>query len=216
MSDRPSPPHPVLRDYYRTDRDREGFVTDLFDGAAPHYEKLGWLVSFGLDRRYRRESLRRAGLRRGMRLLDVAAGTGLVTRSALDILRDPAAVVALDPSSGMLRQARRRRSGSLVQGRAEALPFSDEHFDVLSMGYALRHVPDLGVAFREYLRVLKPGGRVLVLEISRPSSPVVRWLVRAYLRRVVPFVTRLTTRSPQAEVLMRYYWDTIDGCVPPA
>ena len=74
---------------------------------------------------------------------------------------------------------------------------------------------DLAVALRECLRVLKPGGRVLLLEISRPRSALGRWLTRIYFETVLPRVTRLSTGSAQAELLMRYYWDTIAECVPP-
>ena len=86
---------------------------------------------------------------------------------------------------------------------------------MLSMGFALRHVPDLEAAFREYRRVLKPGGRVLLLEVSRPHSPVSRWLVRVHLQHILPLMARISTRSQPAQLLMKYYWDTIDRCVPP-
>jgi demethylmenaquinone methyltransferase/2-methoxy-6-polyprenyl-1,4-benzoquinol methylase len=102
-----------------------------------------------------------------------------------------------------------------VQARGESLPFSDARFDALSMGYALRHVSDLLAAFREYHRVLRPGGRLLILEISRPSSRPALWLARVYLKRVVPFVTRVGTGSASAQRLMDYYWETIERCVPP-
>jgi demethylmenaquinone methyltransferase/2-methoxy-6-polyprenyl-1,4-benzoquinol methylase len=102
-----------------------------------------------------------------------------------------------------------------VRGRGEALPFRDDTFDMLSMGFALRHVPDLEVAFGEYRRVLKPGGRVLLLEVSRPPSRVSRWLIQTHFQHVLPLLTRLSTGSEPAQLLMKYYWDTIDRCVPP-
>lgn len=210
-----TPPHPVLDRYYRSDGDREAFVTELFDGAARHYERAGRALDLGSGRWYRRRALLRAGLRPGMRFLDVATGTGLVAGGAARVLGAPGRVVGVDPSRGMLGEARKALSGPLVQGRAEMLPFSDGSFDMLSMGFALRHVTDLGVAFREYLRVLRPGGRILLLEVSRPASRVVRGMVRTYLQRVLPLIMRVTTGSPPAELLMKYYWDTIDRCVPP-
>jgi demethylmenaquinone methyltransferase/2-methoxy-6-polyprenyl-1,4-benzoquinol methylase len=79
----------------------------------------------------------------------------------------------------------------------------------------LRHVPDLEAAFREYRRVLKPGGRLVLLEVSRPRSPLSRGLVRVHLQHVLPLMARISTRSEPAQVLMKYYWDTIDRCVPP-
>ncbi len=211
----PTPPHPVLPAYYPSEHERRPFVTALFDGAARHYDLVCGLGSLGSGRFYRRWVLRRAGLRPGMRLLDVATGTGLVARAAARILGDPRAVVGLDPSAGMLRQARRRLAGPLVQGLAEALPFARGRFDVLSMGYALRHVADLGVAFAEFRRVLRPGGRLLILEITPPRSPLGRRLLEGYLGRLLPRAIRLGTGSARAEMLVRYYWDTIAGCVPP-
>lgn len=211
----PTPPHPVLDPYYSSPGDRQSFVAGLFDGAARHYNRLGAMLDLGSGRWYRREALRRAGLRPGMRLLDVATGTGLVAAGAAAILGTPTGVVGVDPSRGMLGEARQALSGPLVQGRAEALPFRDGVFDMLSMGFALRHVADLESTFLEYRRVLKPGGRLLLLEVSRPPSAVSRWVIRTYLHRILPLVARITTRSKPAELLMKYYWDTIDQCVPP-
>jgi demethylmenaquinone methyltransferase/2-methoxy-6-polyprenyl-1,4-benzoquinol methylase len=210
-----TPPHPILEKYYSSAADRQSFVSALFDGAARYYNRVGSMLDLGSGSWYRRQALRRAGLRPGMRLVDVATGTGLVAQGAAGVLGKPSGVIGVDPSRGMLREARKAFSGPLVQGRAEALPLRDDLFDMLSMGFALRHVDDLAVAFREYRRVLKPGGRLLLLEVSRPPSPVSRWLIRAHLRHTLPLMARISTRSEPAQLLMRYYWDTIDRCVPP-
>ena len=206
----------MLREYYQSERDRASFVATLFDGAARHYDWVGHLLAFGSGPYYRRRTLALAGLRPHMKLLDVATGTGQVARAATRILGDPRAVVGLDPSVGMLREARKAHAGPLVQGTAEAIPVRDDVFDMLSMGFALRHVATLEVAFAEYRRVLKPGGRLLLLEVSRPRSAVIRWGIRVYLQQVLPLIIRIATGSPDARVLMKYYWDTIDQCVPPA
>ena len=208
-------PHPVLAKYYGRDAGRESFVTALFDSAAGRYDRICGVGSFGSGQIYRRQALRRAGLRRGMRLLDVATGTGLVARSALGILQESRSVIGIDPSAGMLGQARQTVAAPLVQGRAEALPFRGDLFDMLTIGYALRHVPDLEVTFRECLRVLKPGGRLLVLEISRPRSALGQRLTRIYLQRLLPLIMRVLRGGPHAALLLRYYWDTIAECVPP-
>ena len=117
--------------------------------------------------------------------------------------------------AGMLREGRAGHSALLVQGTVEQLPFCRDRFDFLSMGYALRHVADLQVAFAECLRVLKPGGRLLILEISRPRSAVGLGLARGYFQKLLPLAMRCLTRSAQAERLMKYHWDTIAACVPP-
>jgi demethylmenaquinone methyltransferase / 2-methoxy-6-polyprenyl-1,4-benzoquinol methylase len=213
---RAAAPHPVLDKYYARDADRTPFVGALFDGAAPYYEWMGGIMSLGSEHYYRRLALRRGGVAPGMKVLDVATGTGLLARAALRVVGQSGVVVGVDPSRGMLgEQSRKATVVHLVQGRAEALPFESGRFDALTMGFALRHVADLGVTFKEYLRVLKPGGRVVILEVSRPASPLARWLFRVYLQRLAPLLARLRTRNPHAAMLMRYYWDTIDECVPP-
>jgi demethylmenaquinone methyltransferase / 2-methoxy-6-polyprenyl-1,4-benzoquinol methylase len=210
-----TPPHPVLDEYYASAGDRRGFVTALFDGAARHYNRVGRTLDLGSGPWYRRQALRRAGLRPGMKLLDVATGTGLLAQGAVRILGEPGRVIGVDPSAGMLREARKALSGPLVRGWAETLPFGNDRFDMLSMSFALRHVTGLEAAFEEYLRVLKPGGRLLLLELSRPDSAVTRWLIRVHLQRVLPWIMKLTTGSEPARLLMKFYWDTIDRCVPP-
>lgn len=209
------PPHPVLADYYARDEDRRRFVIGLFDTTAGHYDHLCRVMSLGSGRWYRRQALERLGVRRGMRLLDVATGTGLVNRAAVEILGDAQAAVGLDPSAGMLREARKVLAGPLVQGQVEELPFHDASFDVLTIGYALRHAADLDVAFRECRRVLKPGGRLIILEISRPASAWGLRVIRFCFTRVLPALMVLTTWDPRARLLSRYYWDTIATCVAP-
>jgi demethylmenaquinone methyltransferase / 2-methoxy-6-polyprenyl-1,4-benzoquinol methylase len=216
LGDSRAAPHPVLKKYYATEGDRQAFVTALFDGGARHYDWVCALGSLGSGQFYRQWILSRSGLRGGMQLLDIATGTGLVARAAVRILGEPGAVVGVDPSRGMLEEARKTLSIPLVQATVEALPFEHDHFDFLSMGYALRHVADLGVAFGECRRVLKPGGRLLILEISRPRPTVGQWLLRLYFQNVLPLIARLGTRSRQAELLTKYYWDTIAACVSPA
>lgn len=212
---RVSAPHPPLTRHYARDEDRHDFVMRLFERAAPHYDRINTWLSLGLGRFYRRFALQRSGLRPGLTVLDVATGTGLVARAALDITGDPASVIGLDPCAAMLDQARRTVPIRLVLGLAERLPFRDARFDLVTMGYALRHVPDLDVAFAEYHRVLKPGGRVLLFEISRPPGGAVARLLQWFLGSAMPLAVRIGTRSADAERLMRYYWDTIAACVPP-
>lgn len=211
----PTAPHQPLPRHYADAAQRDAFVRKLFDQGAPSYDRLNAIFSLGTGARYRRDALRRAGLAPGKRLLDVATGTGLVAREAVGILGRAEDVVGLDLSAGMLREARGSLPIALVQARAEALPLADASVDLVSMGYALRHVPDLVRAFAEYRRVLRPGGRVLLLEIDQPSSPVALAALRFYLGGVVPALSRLVGRGAGDQRMMRYFWDTIDACVPP-
>lgn len=209
-------PHPLLPAYYDSEAQRRGFVRRLFDGTAGDYDRIERTLSFGTGAWYRRRALLRSGLAPGMALLDVAVGTGLVAREALAIVGESGRVVGLDPSAGMLHEARAAVPIPLVQGVGERLPFADGRFDFVSMGYGLRHVADLSSLFREFHRVLRPGGVACVLEIARPDSAVSRAVLKLYLRGLGPMLSRLVGRTPDAPTLYRYFWDTIEACVPPA
>ena len=206
-------PHAPLVAYYSTPLDRSGFVRDLFNRTAESYDRINFGFSLGSGAWYRRRSLWQAGLRPGARMLDVAVGTGLVAREGVRILGRAEDVIGLDLSEGMLAVARRSLTIPLVQGQAEALPLADVSVDFVSMGYALRHVADLSVLLGEFHRVLRPGGRVLVLEMARPESRVGYALAKAYMGGIVPALSRLA--GARSGTLMHYYWDTIEACVPP-
>jgi demethylmenaquinone methyltransferase/2-methoxy-6-polyprenyl-1,4-benzoquinol methylase len=208
-----SAPHPPLLGYYAAPQERDGFVRDLFNRTAPSYDRINRILSLGSGAWYRGRTLRRAGLRPGARMLDVAVGTGLLAREAVRITGSPADVIGLDLSEGMLAEARRGLPIPLIQARAEALPIADGSLDFVSMGYALRHVPDLAAVFAEYRRVLRPGGRLLLLEMGKPASRAGYAAAKLYLGRAIPALSRLTGRG--GDTLMQYYWDTIDACVPP-
>ncbi len=208
------PPHAPLHRYYDDDAKRSRYVNDLFNQTAQHYNTIeGLFLNGGLL--YRRLSLKFAGLRPGMRVLDVAIGTAAVARGATRIVGPTGRVFGVDPSIGMLGQARRNFKGPLTRGVAEALPFASNGFDFVTMGIALRHVSDLVATFREYLRVLKPGGKLWILEGHVPRSALGHKLTRFVWARVIPGMTLLSTRSREAKELMDYYWDTVEQCVPP-
>jgi len=208
-------PHPPLRAYYPSERDRSAFVRAIFDRTAGDYDRLERLLGLGTGSWYRRRALREAGLAAGMRVIDVGTGTGLLARAAAAIVGDPSLVTGVDPSAGMIEHARVPAGLALLAGSAEAIPAADASADFLCCGYALRHVSDLSAAFAEFHRVLRPGGRVCLLEITLPPAGVSRALLRAWLNGVVPTIAALVARR-DAPLLMHYYWDTIAACAPPA
>ena len=208
-------PHKVLPAYYEREPQRRGFVREIFDETAADYEPIERLLSLGTGARYRRHALRRAGLCPGMRVLDVATGTGLVAREASVIVGGTGMVIGVDPSRGMLRNATKASPVALIQGTGEQLPFADGVFDFLSLGFALRHLATLEGTFAEFRRVLRPGGIVCLLEITLPERVWLRNLLKLYMRRIVPLASRLVARQPGTPRLWRYYWDTIEACVPP-
>jgi demethylmenaquinone methyltransferase / 2-methoxy-6-polyprenyl-1,4-benzoquinol methylase len=209
-------PHPPLTARYADPAGKPGFVNTLFNKGAAHYDGI---VDWGFLRTgaaYRRWTQRRHGLRPGHRLLDVACGTGLVAKEAVKILGSAEHITCLDPSEGMLAVAKTKLAATFVLGRAETMPFPDHSFDFLTMGFALRHVTSLEDTFREFRRVLKPDGKILIMEVTKPAGRVGGFLFRAYFGRIYPFLTQLFTRSRDASEMMRYYWETMDACVPPA
>ncbi len=202
-------PHKPLDNYYQSEENRHKYVVDLFNQSAPHYNTIE--KCFGnIGLWYRGFSLRRAGLAPGMRVLDVAMGTGAVACNAVRLVGPEGRVFGIDPSVGMIREAQKVFKGPVTRGVAGHLPFRDDRFDYLTMGIALRHVADLGEAFGEYYRVLKPGGTVWILEAHVPPSGIGHWFTKMMWGKVIPGITFLATRSEPAKLLMDYYWDTID------
>ena len=208
-------PHVPLTDYYPSEQDRQAFLCKIFDDTAADYDRIESMLAWGTGSWYRRQALVRGGLKTGMKVLDVGVGTGLVAAQACDLTGDPALVTGVDPSSGMMAASKLPKAMVLKEGRAESLPFPDNHFDFLSMGYALRHIGDLGAAFAEFERVLKPGGRLCILEITQARGPFGRWLLKSYMRGVIPLLTRFVSRQKNTATIWRYYWDTIEACIPP-
>ena len=209
-------PHPPLENRYRTTEDKAEYVNRLFDAGAKHYDGV---VDWGFLRSgafYRKWALQRNGLRPGDRLLDVACGTGLVAVAASKVLGTAENITCLDPSEGMMAFAKTKLPARFVVGYAEKLPFPDNSFDFLTMGYALRHVTGLEDAFSEYRRVLRPGGKLLVMEVTKPAGRVGAFFFHLYFGKIYPGLTQLFTSSRDAKDMMKYFWETIDACVPPA
>lgn len=208
-------PHDPLTEYYKTEQERQAYLKKLFDDTAPDYDRIERMMALGSGPWYRRQALIRAGLQPNMKVLDVGVGTGLVAAQACILTGDPACVTGVDPSSGMMAVSHVPEGMVLMEGRAEALPFPDNHFDFLSMGYALRHISDLSIAFAEFERVLKPGGRLCILEMTQAQGSFGNWLLKTYMRGVIPLLTRVVTRKKNTEVIWRYFWDSIEACVSP-
>jgi demethylmenaquinone methyltransferase/2-methoxy-6-polyprenyl-1,4-benzoquinol methylase len=207
-------PIKALPRYFADEPGRRVFLNDLFDTTARDYDYIEKLLAFGSGPRYRRAALHRAGLLPGMKVLDVATGTGLVAREALAIVGDGGGVIGLDPSEGMLGEAGRLHF-PLVRALGEKIPFPDGTFDFVSMGFALRHVANLEALFSEIRRVLKPGGIACILEITKPRKKRVAIPLRLFMTRVVPVLAFVTRGKSDAGKLMQFYWDTIEACVPP-
>ncbi len=193
---------------------RKRHALALFEGLPSSYDRMGALLSFGQDPRWRHELVRLIDPQPGARILDVAAGTGLVTEALARHSR--CEIVALDQSGPMLAAARARLDRhpelaervTLVRGEAEQLPFEDGEFDALTFTYLLRYVDDRPATMRELARVVKPGGRIGMVEFGVPARPRLRALWRVQTRVALPLVGRLV--SPAWEEVGRFLGPNIE------
>lgn len=207
-------PHTPLPAYYRDEVEHDQYLRRIFDDTADDYDRIERVLAFGSGSWYRRAALQRAHLTAGAQVLDVGIGTGLVAREALALIGPGGRLIGVDPSPGMMGEVT-LPGVELLRGRAEALPQPDASSDFVSMGYALRHIADVSSAFAEFFRVLRPGGRLVILEITKPSSRVGTLVLKSYMRTVVPMIARVMARRRDTAELWRYYWDTIEACIPP-
>lgn len=208
-------PHTPLPAYYADEAEHTRYLRRIFDDTAPDYDRIERVLALGTGPWYRRMALQRAGLAAGAQVLDVGIGTGLVAREALALIGPGGQLVGVDPSPGMMGEVT-LPGVELVAGCAEALPRPDASADFLSMGYALRHISDVGAAFSEFHRVLRSGGRLVILEISKPESKWATTLLKGYMRSVVPIIARVVARKKSTTPeLWRFYWDTIEACIAP-
>ncbi len=179
-------------------------VAAMFDGVAPRYDLVNDVLSLRQDRRWRKVVARAVGATKGEQVLDVAAGTGT---SSASFTASGADCVACDFSLGMLRQGARQRGGAakggvrFVAGDALALPFADESFDAVTISFGLRNVHDVDAALREFRRVTKPGGRLVICEFSSPTWMPFRRVYDAYLG-VVPSVVKRVSSNPDSYVYL--------------
>jgi demethylmenaquinone methyltransferase/2-methoxy-6-polyprenyl-1,4-benzoquinol methylase len=189
----------------------------MFDRIAPRYDFVNRVLSLGLDQGWRRRTVKSLVLGERPRVLDVATGTGDL---AIEIARmtPGATVVGLDPSVQMLsiaqaKIAKRRLEDriSVVEGDAQALPFANCEMDAATIAFGIRNVPDRMVGLRELARVVRPGGRIAVLELGEPRSGVLAKFARFHTRKVVPRLGALLSGAREYK-----YLQTSIAAFPPA
>lgn len=177
--------------------DKAGRVRAMFDAIAPTYELINRLASAGRDGAWRREMARVAEIRPDDVLLDVACGTGDVCRAFASGRPAPERIVGVDFAMEMLRLAasRSRAATRWCQADAAALPFGDESFSVATCAFGIRNFQNLENGLREMWRVLRPGGRAIILEFGLPTAPVLRGLYCLYFRHVMPIAATVLSRD---------------------
>ncbi|MCS6119556.1 bifunctional demethylmenaquinone methyltransferase/2-methoxy-6-polyprenyl-1,4-benzoquinol methylase UbiE [Shewanella baltica] len=177
-------------------------VAGVFHSVAAKYDIMNDVMSFGIHRFWKRYTIEVSGARPGMKVLDLAGGTGDLTAKFSHLVGDKGEVVLADINDSMLKVGRTKlrdkgivNNVSYVQANAEALPFPDNHFDIITIAFGLRNVTDKDAALRSMNRVLKPGGKLLVLEFSKPQHEIMRKVYDLYSFKVLPKMGELITKD---------------------
>lgn len=185
--------------------EKAGLVADVFHSVAAKYDVMNDLMSFGVHRLWKRFTIDCSGVRRGHKVLDLAGGTGDLTAKFSAIVGSDGQVVLADINDSMLKVGREklRDKGVVgnveyVQANAEALPFDDNTFDVITIAFGLRNVTDKDKALESMLRVLKPGGRLLVLEFSKPEQEGLSKLYDFYSFNILPKMGQLVANDSES------------------
>ena len=177
---------------------KEG-IRKLFDNIAPDYDRLNHILSFNIDKGWRKKAVRQiADENRALKVLDVACGTGDFTRESARKVAPGSEVTGVDISEGMLAVGKEkiRKEGvlaGLYVADCEALPYEDNTFDRISVGFGVRNFEHLDIGLKEMFRVLKPEGKLVILELSVPSDPVIRWCYKLYFLKILPAIGGLVS-----------------------
>jgi len=171
-------------------------IQSLFDSIAPDYDSLNHLLSLGVDRTWRRRALKHiVSPSREQKILDIACGTGDFSIAIARKAHPDTVVTGLDLSEGMLKVmaqkvAAKGLSGRICseQGNSEQMRFDSGSFDVVTIAFGIRNFEHRDTALREILRVLKPSGRLVILELSEPSNPLIRWAYNLYFTKLLPLI----------------------------
>ncbi|MFB2726589.1 bifunctional demethylmenaquinone methyltransferase/2-methoxy-6-polyprenyl-1,4-benzoquinol methylase UbiE [Shewanella mangrovisoli] len=177
-------------------------VAGVFHSVAAKYDIMNDVMSFGIHRFWKRYTIEVSGARPGMKVLDLAGGTGDLTAKFSHLVGEKGEVVLVDINDSMLKVGRTKLRDrgivgnvSYVQANAEALPFPDNHFDIITIAFGLRNVTDKDAALRSMNRVLKPGGKLLVLEFSKPQHELMRKVYDLYSFKVLPKMGEIITKD---------------------
>ena len=175
-------------------------VASMFDGVAKRYDFLNDLLSLGQTKAWRKAVTAIIDPRPGVKILDIAAGTGSSSRPLADKGAD---VISLDFSEGMLAIGRKRNPDlTFIQGDALKMPFPDENFDITTISFGLRNTHDTAAALVEAHRVTKPGGKIVAVEFSHPTNPLFRLIYMRYLMRALPIIAKKVTANPKAYIYL--------------
>jgi demethylmenaquinone methyltransferase/2-methoxy-6-polyprenyl-1,4-benzoquinol methylase len=189
--------------YNDTERSKKEQVEEMFDNIAHRYDFLNRLLSLGIDITWRKKAVKFIGTIQPKKILDVATGTGDFAFEALVL--NPENVTGYDLSEGMMSYGRKKAADmsvanivEFIKGDSEKMPFDDDYFDAITVGFGVRNFENLQVGLKEMLRVTRPGGKVAILEISQPPNTIIRALYGLYFNYVVPFIGKLFSKDIRA------------------
>ncbi|MEY0491260.1 MULTISPECIES: bifunctional demethylmenaquinone methyltransferase/2-methoxy-6-polyprenyl-1,4-benzoquinol methylase UbiE [Proteus] len=193
--------------------DKQTMVARVFHSVASKYDLMNDLMSFGVHRIWKRYTIEASGVRRNQRVLDLAGGTGDLTAKFSRLVGENGEVVLADINDSMLKMGREKLHDhgivgnvNYVQANAEELPFPDNHFDCITISFGLRNVTDKAKALRSMFRVLKPGGRLLVLEFSKPVLDPLSKIYDAYSFHILPKIGQVIVNDAES---YRYLTESI-------
>ena len=186
-------------------KDKSTYVQETFNAIAKRYDLMNTLMSFGLDKGWRKKAVQTVEAKPGMNIVDVCCGTGQLSLELAMTVGTAGHITGLDFSQNMLEKAREHVSGSsyqsiidLIQGDAMNLPFEDNSFDGATVGWGLRNLPDLEKGIREMIRVVKPGGKVVSLDMAKPTLPGFKQGYWLYFEKLVPLMGKFWAGKAKA------------------
>jgi len=177
--------------------DKKRYIRSMFDSIVPTYDLLNRVLSGGIDNFWRKDLVRLIDGAKSRRTLDICCGTGDLTRQ---LVKGGAELFSLDFSFNMLKKGVEKGwlSGENISADAGKLPFKNESFDFLTIAFGIRNIPDVDIFLSESLRTLKPGGRLLILELTRPDNAFVRFFYNLYLTKILPFIGGILSGKREA------------------
>lgn len=196
--------HDTVTPYRHSDKEKKQQVAEMFDDVASKYDFLNRFLSMGIDQGWRRKAIRRLKPIKPQSILDVATGTGDFAIMTYKMLT-PQKITGIDISKGMLEVGREKVAKEklsayiqLMEGDSENLPFKDNSFDAVTVSFGVRNFQNLEKGIAEMYRILKPGGKLVILEFSRPKNPVFKLLYKIYMQVVTPNVGKMISKSKTA------------------
>jgi demethylmenaquinone methyltransferase/2-methoxy-6-polyprenyl-1,4-benzoquinol methylase len=193
----------IITPYNDTARSKKEQVEEMFDNIAHRYDFLNHLLSLGIDISWRKKAVKYLGTIAPKKILDVASGTGDFAFEALTL--NPDKIIGFDLSEGMMNYGREkaRRLGvestvQFIKGDSEQMPFDDNSFDAITVGFGVRNFENLENGLKEMHRVLRPGGKIAILEASTPGNTIIRAFYGLYFNRIVPMIGKLFSKDSRA------------------